>query len=468
MDNSPAPERTLVVHSRQTPDGFVVGVAGREYPVEYPPGVWAAAPPTLRRALVENLVFGNTHFLPLMLGYGKIQYDFPLPLLESFLFKNQLFDLTATEKADEVEPAAYLRRFYNLAYEFGPGEGALPGPDDWPRPADRQPAGGTPTAILPFSFGKESLATAALCLELGIRPVLVYCQEPVQPYEEAYKVEKLREFGQRFGVETHFIRSAPGLFRYGTAFGLDPVSEIGWGTQTTLLTLLALPFAHAFNASYIFLGNEYANNETGVRQGWQYFASFDQSSYWTQQQNHMLRILTGGRVQVKSSLEPLEEISIFNLLQRRYPAIGQYQFSCSAETPLQAGSQWCHACYKCARIYLFARCCGIDPQSIGFKKDLLQTPEHFSSYFGTVYKTGFSFELDFAFYVLHKKQVSAPAVALFERDKLPHLQPWNVYRDYFTTLKPSLNLPEPFKARMLALFSQELAHFAAILPPAEG
>ena len=453
-------DRTLVVKSRQVPTGFVVIVEDREYPVEFPPEIWAAAPAGLRRALVENLVYGNTHFLPLMLGRSKIQYDFPLPLLESFLFKNQLFDLTAVEKSDEREPAAYLRPFFNLVCEFERGAGALPGPGDWPRPDKNQP-----TAILPFSFGKESLATAALCLEIGLRPVLVYCQEPVQPYEEAYKVKKLREFGQQFGVETHFIKNAPGLFRYGKAFGLEPATEIGWGSQTTLLALLALPFAHAYNAGYILFGNEFANNESGFRQDWKTFASFDQSSYWTQQQNHMIRILTGGQVQVKSSLEPLEEISIFNLLHRRYTGAGQYQFSCSAEEPLYDGSQWCHACYKCARMYLFAMCCDIDPRSIGFKKDLLQDPGLFSHYFGTVYKTGFAFELDFAFYVLHKKHIAAPVVELFERDKLPHLRPWSEYRDYFTSLKPDLNLPDAYKEKMVSIFSQELARFQEILPP---
>jgi hypothetical protein len=451
--------RTLVVKSRETPTGFVVIVEDREFPVEFPPEIWAATPADLRRALLENLVFGNTHFLPLMLGQEQIHYDFPLPLLESFLFKNQLFDLTSTEKADEQESTAYLRPFYNLSFEFERGAGALPDAKDWPQP-DRH----APTAILPFSFGKESLATTALCLEIGIRPVLVYCQEPVQPYEEAYKVEKLREFGGRFGVETHFIRNAPGLFRYGKAYGFTPATEVGWGSQATLLALLALPFARAYNAEYILFGNEFANNETGFRQGWRTFSSFDQTSYWAQQQNHMIRILSGGQVQVKSSLEPLEEISIFNLLHRRYPEIGRYQFSCSAEEPLYADSQWCHACYKCARMYLFARCCDIDPNAIGFKKDLLR-PELFSHYFGAVYKTGFSFELDFAFYVLYKRHVAGSALELFEREKLPHLKPWRDYWEYFTALKPDMNLPDAHKAKMVSIFSQELARFREILPP---
>lgn len=447
----------IQVGARPTACGFAVQVDEREFPIEFPKPVWAGTPAALRQALVEHLTFASTHFLPLMLGKSAIRYEVPLPAFESVLVQNQFYEMTMVEQLDGVEPATYLRALHNLHVEYPRAEGSLPGPADWPQPSDRE------KAIVPFTFGKESLATVALCLELGIEPTLVYCQEPAHPYEEEYKRARLEAFGERFGVRTHVVTYAPGLFRYGTAFSRTTPTELGWGTQTTQLALLSLPFAVSYGAGLILLGNEYSNNECGMREGWRTFASFDQRSEWTPRQSNLIRALTGGRTTVQSSLEPLEEINIFHLLHHRYPDIGRHQFSCTAEQPLLGGSQWCHACYKCVRMYLFAEVCGIDPRTIGFVENPLR-PDAFEHYFGSVRKSGPSLELDFAFRVLHARKSDAPVVDRFRREKLPGLQPWRWYRDFYTRLKPERNLPDRHRARLLETFRDEIGHFRSTLP----
>jgi len=453
------PKHPLRVLATQTPQGIRLHIEGRDFLIEFPKAIWSKTPTNLKRALTENLAYGNTHFLPLLLGETMACYNFPVPLLESFLFKNQLYDMTCSEKADGAETLSYFRAFYNLDFEFEPGEGTLPEPRDWPKPKRNRPS-----AIVPFSFGKESLTTVALCLELGIQPVLVYSQEPSQPHEEDYKRAALKKFGRRWGIQTYFVRNDPGLFRYGKAFGLKNNTEIGWGSQTTLLALMALPFARVHGADLILFGSEYANNESELRQGWKLFPSFDQTSQWTAQQNTMIRILTGGKTHVKSSLEPVDEVNIFYILHHRYPEIGQFQFSCSAEKPLYKGSQWCHECYKCVRMFLFARATGIDPYSIGFKKDLLLRRDLFAHYFGDGYKSGSMQELDFAFYAAYKRGVPSPLMDLFKSQKLPYLKPWAWYRDHYTHRKPDLNLPEKYCKPLHALFDEELRSFSQTLP----
>lgn len=443
--------KTLTINGRLTVDGFDVIVEKRKFPIRYDKKIWRQTPLNIRQILCDNITFGLTNVLPLILNKAKINYQTNFPWLESFLFKNQLYDLLSCEKADHVLHLSYLRRFYNLEYNFGSNNSIYPDTTNVKKFTNRQP-----TAVIPFTFGKESLATFALCLELSIQPVLVYCQEPAHPYEEKYKLKKLQEIKKKYSIPVYIIKNAAGLFRYGLAFGLTNGTEIGWGAQTTLLSLLMIPFVYAHQAQMILYGSEYSNNESELYRAWRLYPSYDQTSHWMIQQDNMIRLLTNNQCRVHSSLESLEEISIFYLLHHRYTKIGQYQFSCGAAHPLYGRTQWCHRCYKCARMFLFARALDIDPGSIGFNQDLLQKPGMFNHYFGADYKSGSPRELDFAFYLAHKKGVLRKYTAPFVTKKLGKLKSWKYYQKHFTTLHSQANLPPKYRQRLLKIFNQEL------------
>lgn len=444
----------LDIGGKLTSNGLQVIVREKPYQIEYPSVVWQQTPLSVREALLENLVFGSTHFLPLTLKIPKANYHLPAPLLESFLFQNTFYDLLSCEKADGANHLVYLRDFYNLDLTFTSSTSTLPKGEEIPK---------FPTkvlkAVLPFTFGKESLTTLGLCRELGIEPILVYCQEPAHPHEETYKVNRLPEFGKKFGVKTYFIRNEPGLFRYGKAFNLPKATEIGWGTHTTMLALLMIPFVYYHQANLILMGNEYSNNEYELKNDWRVYLSYDQTSQWTIKQSNMVRLLTNDQCSVKSTLEPLDEINIFFILHHRYPHLGQFQFSCSGQHPLYQNSQWCHRCYKCARMYLFALAANIDPASLGFKEDILQKPGIFDHYFGSVVETGSKVELDFAFWLVSKRNYPSPFVERFRKEKLPHLKEWWWYEDHFTSIKEADNLPRQFQNKLIKIFQQEMEVF---------
>ncbi|MBI4975666.1 hypothetical protein HZC20_03230 [Candidatus Peregrinibacteria bacterium] len=449
----------LKINATQESDGISIEIKNKKFNIKFPKDLWQKTPKSVRDVLFENLVFGNTHYLPLIFDEEKISYNTRMPLFESFLFKNQLYDLLCCEKADNEKHLEYVKNFYNLEFEFARGPSGVVDSIEVPKFNERKPV-----AIIPFSFGKESLLTFAICLELGIKPVLVYCQEPVQPYEEKYKIKKLKELSEKFNVDAYFIKNDPGLFRYGKAFNKKLGTELGWGTQTTLLAMLCVPFVYAYKAKYIFFGSEYSNNETSKQNGWNTYPSYDQTADWTTQQNNIVKLLTNNQCGLNSSLEPLEEINIFYILHHRYPEIGKFQFSCSAENPLYENSQWCHKCYKCSRIFLFAQCCGIDPYKIGFKEDLLRDRNLFPHYFGKESKSGSIQELDFSFYSLCGKKDKSPLTKLFETQKLPSLKPWLFFREYYGRLKPELNLPKEYRQTMRKIFSEELKNFSEVLP----
>jgi hypothetical protein len=455
---SKSTKEILDIKTRLLTDGLAIFVEGKQFSTKYLKRIWQQTPDKLKQVLLENLAYAETHWLPLILNKEKIVYNTNQPLFEPLFFKNQLYDLLFCEEVDEVRQLTYLKQFYNLEFSFKETTATLPAGTEFSWKKKRQPI-----AIVPFTFGKESLVTLALCLELGIKPILVYCQEPSQPYEEKYKLQKLAEISKKYKVPYYFIKHQPGLFRYGKAFNLKFRSEIGWGTQVTLLTLLVMPFVYHFQADYILYGNENSNNEKELANGWKVYSSADQTGQITGAQNNLVQILSNGHCQLKSTLEPLEEINIFHLLIHRYPDLSRYLFSCFAETPLYRGSQWCNHCYKCTRLYLFTKALGVNPAKIGFKKDLLQSAGDWRNYFGSAVRTGSTDELDFAFYLLYRKNDQSPCVKLFKEKKLPHLKSWSWYAGYFSQLKAKDNLPKAYQKKLLTIFNQDLTSFKKLL-----
>lgn len=451
-------KKVLKISAGSFTDGFNLKVLGKNYRTQYPAGVWQSVPPVLRQVLLENLAFAETHWLPLILkGYQSVDYNTAQPFFEPLLFKNQLYDLLFAEEVDNVKQLTYLKQFYNLDFSFANVSATAFNASAIPKFKTKQRV-----AIIPFTFGKESLLLVPLCLELGIKPVLVYIQEPSQPYEEKYKLKKLKEFQKKYKLTCHFVKHQPGLFRYGRAFKSKFISELGWGTQVTLITLLVMPFVYRYGASHIFFGNEYSNNDVKEANGWKVFSCADQTQPITGSQNNLVNYFTGGQSQLNGVLEPLEEINIFYLLHHRYPELGRYQFSCFADQPLYRGSQWCHRCYKCTRLFLFARTLGLDPYALGFKKDLLNDPKLWHHYFGGPHRTGSYDELDFCFYHLYLKKDSSLCVKLFAKTKLKHLHPPKWYLNYFSALKPEVTMPPAYRSRLLKIFSAELAQFKKI------
>lgn len=448
-------EKKLIVSGSLIKDGIDIKVLSKHFKIKYPLQVWNKTPQDVKKMLLDNLTFGDTHFLPITLGYGRVSYNTRLPVAETFLYRNQMMDMLKSEKFDHAPYLSYIKQFYNLEYDFSTEKSSPFADSQKVRKKNKKPI-----AIIPFTFGKESLTSFAICRELGISPILVYSQEPSQPHEEAYKKRKLKELEEKFGVITHYVENGPGLFRYDTAFNKKKGTEVGWGSQTTLIGLQMIPFVYAYNADYMLFGSEYLNNEYEWKDGWKVFLSADQTTFFTQEQDMLIRLLTHDTCRVHSTLEPMEEVNIFYMLHHRYSEIGKYQFSCTAEKPLYEDSQWCHTCYKCARMYLFAKVCDIDPSSIGFKKDLLNEKGLFSNYFGAESKSGSSDELDFCFYVLYKKGVKSPYVELFKKQKLAGLKPWKThYWPLFTHMQPHLNLPPAHKNDMEHIFTEELSLF---------
>lgn len=459
------PKDILNVDAKLTDRGFAIIIFGKKYYIEYPQGIWEKTPLSVRQVLMENVAYVYTNVLPLILGKKKISYNFSFPLFESTLFKNQLYDVLDCELDDHVPHLKYLREFYNLEVEFTSNVSNIPDPPETRSGFSEKSK--HPVAILPFSFGKESLATFALCRELGIRPVMVYFQEPAHGFEAKRKRKLSRELEKEFGDPIFEVRCDPGLFRYGKAFGTKLESELGWGPQSTILALLSVPFVYAFGAKYIFFGSEYLNNFFSVRHGWKSFVSIDQTSNWTPQQSNMVRQLTGGRCSVHSILEPIDEINVFYLLHHRYPQVGKYQFSCMGQKPPIGNSNWCLDCGKCFRMSVFAHLCHFDLKKLGFEEDLLVPKrekewEYFSE------KNYPCLDTTFALYMLYRQKFKSPYIKKFLTTQFKTVSAWGPLAKFFTTIRPAKNLPPACESKITTIINEELTAFRKTLNDKKG
>jgi|GEM_PF-2351504 len=463
-------QNLLKINGRLSDRGIDIFVGSKKFPIVYPKDIWQKIPADVGRVLLENIVFCETNYLPLLLNKDGADYNFNYPLFEPVFFKNQLFDMLDCEASDGVQFLSYLKKFYNLTFRFCSLKSSLP---KWPK--YRRVPGTRPKAVLPFSFGKESLVSVAICLEVGIEPILVYCEEPVQPYERDCKLKLLKKIANEFKIKVHFIEHKPGLFRYGYAFNLKRPTEIGWGHQTTLLSLLTLPFVYYYQAQYVLTGSEYQNNFTEMRNGWRVFYSIDQTEDFTAIKNNLLHLMTGGQCEVKNTLEAFDEIHIFYTLFHRYPRFAKYLFSCMAENPLYRNSHWCHRCHKCGQNFLYARALGFDPSKVGFQENLLAIPGFFDNGFQHGIKVFLKQELDFPFHILAQRGDNSFYVKKFKQKIIPlllkHNSPsplahsWQECREHYTKIHPANNLPEPYGKKILKVLADELASFKKIILP---
>ena len=355
----------LEVNSEYDDDSISIWLRGKRYRIVFPEEVWKPLERPVKESIVDHVAFMATNYLPLVLGKKGVVYDTRLPMFDCFSFKSMVMDLPSGAVLDRGSTVDYLRSYMNLDFVFAPGE-----PVVWSRPFEPEER-----ALIAFTSGKESLLTLALCLELGIEPVLVNVVEPSNTNEHRHKAEILRRLEEEFGVEYHIVPQEPGLF-HDAGHMSSRLSSLGWGNQLMYYLFIFIPFVIHHRARYVLYGNEKSCDFESVnRESFRTNFCYDQSSHWTIQQDVVLRTLTGGSARVGSLVGPLNEIAVARCLHQGFPELAKYQMSCFCEDPVTVEQRWCCNCSKCARNYAFLRALDVDPEKVGFWCDML-TEEH--------------------------------------------------------------------------------------------
>lgn len=451
--NRPLPQE-LVVDGKITDSGITVVVNKERFPIRYPKAIWASYPEDAKAALCDALTVSSTMFLPQILSLPEIRYKTARTLAETFFFKNGIYDMPCTAISDKKSSITYIKDFFNVRSHFGTNVIRTVHTE--------RPISDTPTAIIPFSFGKESMLTLALCKELGIRPIPIIFIEPSHTFEHAHKKKMIALFEKEFDVKIYITENAPGIFRYGKYWGFS--TELGWGLHTTECALLTLPFAHHFNADYIILGNEqscndFYMNKEGVLT---YSAAYDQHTDWTTQQGLLASLLLGREIGVASFMEPLYELAILKVLHTRYPAYGAYQMSCFANNEQAKEVRWCQNCSKCAYVYALSAASDIDLERMGFTENLFDNAHaHLYTDFFKKNVPGLEYgtkeELGLAFLLATDRGRTGHTIDLFRKKSYAHFatQKEELMRRYLG-IHPFQNIPNDVSPEIVRIYEQEL------------
>ncbi|MBI2617788.1 hypothetical protein HYW55_06655 [Candidatus Gottesmanbacteria bacterium] len=332
----------------------------KKYLLTYPTSIWQEFPEVYRQTFADSLTYFMTMHLSLVNAHSLV-YHFPPPITEPFFFKGMIYSLGETVLTDSgnVTMTELLRLFYNKSF----GTEFLGRPryarfknvnrNSWKR------------AVIPFSFGKDSLLTFALTRELGITPYPVFFREPHSAFENRHKAKLASRFFDEFDIDVNFYPLTAGWLRQ------TEDKLWGWDLLLTQYTMLLIPFIFGIRSKYLFWAHEAGCNDTFIdREGFIVNPVFEQSAKWLLSSNAMAKAL-GCNAIFASLIEPLNDLAILKILHFRYPEIGKYQLSCFADEEPSKTRRWCGICSKCARIYIFLVALGIDPKRVGFTQVML-------------------------------------------------------------------------------------------------
>lgn len=436
--------------------GFAVKINDKVIRLKYPPSIWGRFPKTHRKILAQNMTFGLTFQLPyLYTTIHKMFYSMPTPLSESFFFKGLAMALPSTAimqtQKDKRITSNLLRKLYDIDYVFSSQKADIPAYNRTSM-SDR--------AIMPFTFGKDSLLTFALALELGIRVYPVYISEPYSPYEEIAKKLLAYPFRREFHTQINFLRNTLGILR-------EPNGWFGWELQLTQYSLMLLPYVYARKAGYIFFSNEQSCDDTLMdEEGFRFNPVFEQSHGWLLQNSMMASVIGGNSLSIGSLLEPIHEIAIIKILHNRYPNIAKYQTSCDLPHKPKGNGRWCENCSKCGRMYIYLLAHGIPPKTVGFKHDLLRGKYH-SIY--TIFSTGRMREFGYdqsevgkneqilAFYLAYQRGYRGPVMRSFAHRFLVYARKHEKsLRKNFFGIHSTRTIPQDLKPKLIRIFHQEL------------
>ena len=341
-------------------NSILIQLDGRSYFIRYPEEVWRPLGEEVKVSIVDHLAFLSTNFLPMVAEKKGVRYGTRLPMFECFSFKSNIMDLASCAVLDGRKSLDYIRDFMNLEFSFNPD-----GPIVWRKAFETGN-----NVIISFTSGKDSLLTLAICLKLGLDPILINVEEPSNTYESRHKKEILRKINNEFSIPYHIVPNEVGLFHDAKHMGLRPTS-LGWGNQLMYYLFIYLPFIIHYKAKYLFYGNEYSCDFEGINpEGFRTNFCYDQSSHWTIQQDIILRVLTERSARVGSLIGPLNEIAVARCLHKGFPELAKYQMSCFCEDEITQIYRWCCNCSKCARNYAFIKAVGGDTDKVGFWRDM--------------------------------------------------------------------------------------------------
>src|SRR3989344_3745600 len=437
-------------------NGILVKINNKTFRLKYPPSIWTRFPKSHKKILAQNIAYAFTFQLPyLYTTLRKLIFNMPVPLSEPYFFKALALALPSTAIMQPLKEqrvtSNLLRKLFDIDFVFSGNKSEIP-PYNRTSMSDR--------AIMPFTFGKDSLLTYALAQELGLVVYPIYIGEPHEPYDEFIKKQLSDPFKHEFHKQLNFLKNSLGILR-------DPTGWYGWELQLTQYSLMLLPYVYAKRAGYILFSNEQSCDDTVMDEdGFRYNPVFEQSHSWLLQDSLMTSMIGGNSLSIGSLLEPIHEIAIMKILHHRYPQYAKYQSSCDMADKPKSDGRWCENCSKCGRMYIYLLAHGISPRTVGFKRDLLkQKYHHIYTIFSSTKVREFGYDQSeagkneqlLAFLMAYRKGYRGPVMRSFVKKHLVTTRKKEKsLRQTFFGLHSTRTIPGHLRPKVIRIYRQEL------------
>lgn len=449
----------LHIHRYLTSRGLIISLGQKKYQINYPAKVWKRFPSVYHQTFADAV----TYSLTLHLAFNNFQnkkliYHFPPPIVEPLIFKGTLYSLV--EDPSTNSPASkYIQLFFNANHNIHFAQ----------RPRYERfknvNHNNRRKALIPFTFGKDSLLSFGLTDELGIDPVLIFFREPRSPFENRHKKILSARFSDQFNKEIIFFPVTAGWLRETDSEG----PWWGWDLLLTQYTFLLVPYLFAYRSKYLFWSHEQSCNATFTdAEGYIINPVFEQNHQWLLTTNSTLKTLGCNSI-FASLVEPLHEIAIMQILHHRYPQIAKFQNSCFGDELPAKTRRWCAVCSKCARIYIFMKALGINPKRVGFTQNMLtENKRKLYSLFGGKSEESGSYDSSgvgrdeqlLAFYLAYKRGVKGKLIAEFSQRHLKEAEKRKEeLLDNFFSIHTTQTLTYELKKSLTKIFEEELAYF---------
>jgi hypothetical protein len=375
----------------------------------FPKDIWQAFPK--KQAFINELAYISTLSVPLILKDSDVWYDTPIPRFIEFY--NRCFALAIpnlVEYIPEENANDILGRLTSLNRHFfkKTNPEALPQKNIWHKKR----------AVLPFTYGKDSLLSLVTLKSLGYEVIPVFIDERMLPRGLALRNELYKEFREQHNLEVHRVENEIQLLSDYQVLEI-PETRL-YQVHVHFIYLMAMiPFCYYFDAPHIIFSNEFHNSLDQVfKENHRCAHLVMQSREIDKELSNIAEQFSGGQIKAVNPIDVLGDFSIHRILHEKFPEFARYRISCHLETAEH--DKWCHDCYRCAQAFVFFLAQGKDPFEEGFETSMLELDKknHFSLFQKEIhpddeYHRFISEEEELAFLMARTNGAKGPLVDLF-------------------------------------------------------
>jgi hypothetical protein len=433
-------------------NGLNVRFSNKNFDLKYPKRIWSTLSLEEKNFFLDNVAYLDTICVPLVSGFNKVKYDTSKPFFKKEVYESIINDVPSVAEESKISTKKLLDKFKRTRYVFADNK--------IKKPVFELDTG--KRAVVPFSCGKDSLLTLAVCKEIGLNPIPMYINDTVSPSENKLKLDIIKKVAKQNKLDFEIVVNEIEKLN-DFEFWDEDENQISYSHLILNFCFLGIPFLKFYNAKYLILGNEFDLNAKLVnKDGIRCYPSFDQSFEGTRRLNKIIGKATQNKVRVSSVISPLGDLAEMKILYNRYSNFGKYQSSCPC-LDVSYEKRWCHNCVDDVTFFIYMKAIGNDPKIIGIRKNMFDKKYIKYHYIfnpkekGRYEKAGGDKQLKFAYYLAYRNGAKGYAIDLFKKKFLDDIKSEEnkLYKKYFKIHDSSL-IPKEIRQDVISIYKEEL------------